>query len=186
MNDAPTPAMNGNPSTAKVAVLLGSNSDLPVMKKCIDKLAALEVPYDIVVASAHRTPERVANYVRRCEEAGVNVFICAAGGAAHLAGAVAAQTSLPVLGVPLAVPPLDGLDALLATVQMPPGVPVGTLAVGNFGATNAAILAAQIVGIGDPDVAARVRAARGSMLEGVLEKNRKLREELGLPPESAS
>lgn len=175
---------NGDPTTARVAVLMGSDSDLPVMKACLQQLDALEVPYDIVVASAHRTPERVAQYVRRCEAGGVQVFICAAGGAAHLAGAVAAQTTLPVLGVPLAVPPLDGEDALLATVQMPPGIPVGTLAVGTYGAHNAGILAAQILGVGDPALRERIRSARLGMREGVLAKNARMRQELGLPPES--
>lgn len=175
---------NGSLSTARVAVLLGSDSDLPVMRKCLDQLAALDVPYDCVVASAHRTPERVARYVAEAEASGVLVFICAAGGAAHLAGAVAAQTTLPVLGVPLAVPPLDGLDALLATVQMPPGIPVGTLAVGNFGAHNAGILAAQICSLADPELRERVKTARTSMREKVLAKNDRLREQLDLPAES--
>ncbi len=174
---------NGSPETAQVAILLGSDSDLPVMKKCLDSLAALEVAYDIVVASAHRTPGRVAAYVDRCETAGVQVFICAAGGAAHLAGAVAAHTTLPVLGVPLAVPPLDGMDSLLATVQMPPGIPVGTLAAGAFGATNAGILAAQILSLADPALRERVRESRLAMREKVLVKNARMRAELGLPEE---
>jgi 5-(carboxyamino)imidazole ribonucleotide mutase len=112
------------------------------------------------------------------------VFICAAGGAAHLAGAVAAATTRPVLGVPLAVPPLDGEDALYATVQMPPGIPVGTLAVGKFGATNAGILAAQIVALTDSALDERVKSDREAMRESVVAKNARMREELGLPPES--
>ena len=178
-------SVNGSPENARVAILLGSDSDLPTMRACLDQLAKLEVPYDVVVASAHRTPKRVAKYIARCEAAGVLVFICAAGGAAHLAGAVAAHTTLPVLGVPLAVPPLDGLDALLATVQMPPGIPVGTLAVGKFGATNAAILAAQIVGLADADVRSRVQAHRDGMEGKVVAKSARMREELGLPAENA-
>ncbi len=170
---------------ALVGILLGSDSDLPVMRGCLEQLEKLGVPYDIVVASAHRTPDRVSGFVRRCEESGVCVFICAAGGAAHLAGAVAAQTTLPVLGVPLAVPPFDGLDALLATVQMPPGVPVGTLAVGDFGAGNAGILAAQIVAVGDPELREAIARSREAMRARVGEKNANLRSELGLPPESA-
>jgi 5-(carboxyamino)imidazole ribonucleotide mutase len=122
--------------------------------------------------------------VATCEEAGVLVFICAAGGAAHLAGAVAAATTRPVLGVPLAVPPLDGEDALYATVQMPPGIPVGTLAVGKFGATNAGILAAQIVALTDSALDERVKSDREAMRESVVAKNARMREELGLPPES--
>lgn len=175
---------NGDPRTAKVAILLGSDSDLPVMRLCLEQLEKFEVPFDIVVASAHRTPERVKRYVAECEEAGVQVFVCAAGGAAHLAGAVAAATTRPVLGVPLAVPPLEGSDALFATVQMPPGIPVGTLAVGRFGATNAGILAAQIVALTDPELDARVKSDRLSMRESVGKKNARMREELGLPPES--
>ena len=175
---------NGDLSTARVAILMGSDSDLPRMKQCLASLAALEVPYDIVVASAHRTPERVKDYVGRAERAGVQVFVCAAGGAAHLAGAVAAHTTLPVIGVPLAVPPLDGVDALHATVQMPPGLPVATVAVGDFGAHNAGILAAQILAVGDPALRARVAAQRIDMREKVIAKNAKMRAELGLPPEA--
>jgi len=169
----------------KVAILMGSDSDLPVMKKCLAELTRLDVPWDIVVASAHRTPDRVAKYVRKCEAEGVLVFICAAGGAAHLAGAVAAQTTLPVLGVPIAVEPFKGMDALLSTVQMPPGIPVGTLAAGDFGATNAGLLAAQIVAVGDPQLRERIKKDRESMRAKILEKNAKMRAELGLPAESA-
>jgi len=176
--------MNGTPEEARVAVLLGSDSDLPVMKKCLDQLGKLEVPFDVVVASAHRTPQRVADYVKRCEAGGVKVFICAAGGAAHLAGAVAAHTTLPVLGVPLAVAPFQGVDALYATVQMPPGIPVGTLAAGPFGAVNAGILAAQILSLTDPDLAGRVREDREAMRGKVLAKNARMRDELGLPAET--
>jgi phosphoribosylaminoimidazole carboxylase PurE protein len=167
----------------KVAILMGSDSDLPTMKKCIAELVRLEVPYDIVVASAHRTPDRVAKYVKDGERDGVLVFICAAGGAAHLAGAVAAQTTLPVLGVPIAVEPFKGLDALLSTVQMPPGIPVGTLAAGDFGATNAGLFAAQIVSLTDPALRERIKKDRESMRAKILEKNSKMRTELGLPPE---
>lgn len=175
---------NGDLATAKVAVLMGSDSDLPRMRGCLSSLGALDVPYDIVVASAHRTPQRVQDYVARAAAAGVQVFICAAGGAAHLAGAVAAHTTLPVIGVPLAVPPLDGVDALYATVQMPPGLPVATVAVGDFGAHNAGILAAQILAVGDADLRDRVAAHRVAMRTKVLAKNAKMRSELGLPPEA--
>ncbi len=175
---------NGDVTTAKVAVLLGSDSDLPVMRKCLASLEELGVPYDIVVASAHRTPERVADYVARGERAGVQVFIAAAGGAAHLAGAVAAKTSLPVIGVPLAVAPLQGVDALHSTVQMPPGLPVATVAVGDYGATNAGILAAQIVAVGDAALRARLREFRAAMTGKVVQKSAKMRAELGLPPEA--
>ncbi len=168
----------------KVAILMGSDSDLPTMQKCVEQLAKFQVPFDLVVASAHRTPERVAKYVKRCEEKGVLVFVCAAGGAAHLAGAVAAQTTLPVLGVPIAAEPFKGLDSLLATVQMPPGVPVGTLAAGDFGAANAGILAAQIVSLTDPALRERLRKDRASMAAKVADKSAKARAEVGLPPET--
>lgn len=174
---------NGSLDTAKVVILMGSDSDLPRMKQCLSSLEALDVPYDIRVASAHRTPQRVMDIVSRAEASGVEVFICAAGGAAHLAGAVAAHTTLPVIGVPLAVPPLDGVDALYATVQMPPGLPVATVAVGDFGAHNAGILAAQVLAVGDADLRARVKAHREAMRAKVLKKNAKMREELGLPIE---
>jgi len=175
---------NGDLATAKVVILMGSDSDLPRMQQCLGTLGALDVPYDIRVASAHRTPARVLDIVQRAEAAGVQVFICAAGGAAHLAGAVAAHTTLPVIGVPLAVAPLNGVDALYATVQMPPGLPVATVAVGDFGAHNAGILAAQILAIGDADLATRVKTHRKKMRAKVLAKNAKMREELGLPPEA--
>ena len=167
----------------KVAVILGSDSDLPVMRKCLAEMDRLGVTYDVVVASAHRTPERVATYVSRCEAEGVLVVGGAGGGAAHLAGAVAAKTTLPVLGVPIAVAPFQGVDALYSTVQMPPGIPVATLAAGEFGAVNAGILAAQIVALTDPALRERIRADREAMRARVLEKNAKLRAELGLPPE---
>ena len=175
---------NGDLATAQVVILMGSDSDLPRMRQCLSTLEALEVAYDIRVASAHRTPQRVMDIVSRSEEAGVQVFICAAGGAAHLAGAVAAHTTLPVIGVPLAVAPLGGVDALYATVQMPPGLPVATVAVGDFGAHNAGILAAQILAVGDAGLRERVKAHRISMRAKVMQKNAKMREELGLPPEA--
>lgn len=176
--------MSRAPGAAKVAILLGSDSDLPTMRKCIEQLDRLGVPWDAVVASAHRTPARVERYVHEMEAAGVCCFVAAAGGAAHLAGAVAAHTTLPVLGVPIAVPPFAGLDSLFSTVQMPPGMPVGTLAAGDFGATNAGILAAQICATADPALRERIRADRASMREKVVEKNGKMRAELGLPPSS--
>lgn len=168
----------------KVAVLMGSDSDLPVMKKCFEQLEQAGVRWDAVVASAHRTPDRVARYVAEMEAQGVCCFICAAGGAAHLAGAVAAQTTLPVLGVPVAVEPFKGLDALFSTVQMPPGMPVATLAAGEYGAINAGILAAQIVSLTDPALRERMKQSRVTMRAKVVEKNVKMRAELGLPPSS--
>jgi 5-(carboxyamino)imidazole ribonucleotide mutase len=137
-----------------VGILVGSESDLPVLEKCTARLEALEIDYELEVLSAHRNPESVAEYVASAAERGIKVFICAAGMAAHLAGAVAARTSLPVIGIPVAAGTLGGLDALLATVQMPSGVPVATVAIN--GAANAAVIAAQILALSDPDLARRL------------------------------
>jgi 5-(carboxyamino)imidazole ribonucleotide mutase len=139
---------------------MGSDSDLPVMAEAARHLKRLEVAYELHVTSAHRTPERTVEIVRDAAARGVQVFIAGAGGAAHLAGAVAAQTTLPVLGVPLASSELKGLDALLATVQMPAGIAVGTLAIGPAGAANAAILAAAILALSDSRTRAPPPAAR--------------------------
>ena len=137
-----------------MGILVGSESDLPVLKKCTARLEALEIDYELEVRSAHRTPESVAEYVATARDRGLKVIICAAGMAAHLAGAVAARTNLPVIGIPVAAGTLGGLDALLATVQMPSGVPVATVAIN--GAANAAVLAAQILALSDPDLAQRL------------------------------
>jgi 5-(carboxyamino)imidazole ribonucleotide mutase len=137
-----------------VGILVGSKSDLPVMEKCTNRLEDLGIEYELEVRSAHRNPEDVAEYVSSAPERGIKVFICAAGMAAHLAGAVAARTNLPVIGIPIAAGTLGGFDALLATVQMPSGVPVATVAVN--GAANAAVLAAQILAISDPELTGRL------------------------------
>lgn len=137
---------------AEVAVLMGSRNDWEVMKHACETLRELGVSCDCRVLSAHRTPEETAEYVKQADVAGTKVFIAAAGMAAHLAGAVAAHTVRPVLGVPLAASDLNGLDALLATVQMPPGIPVGTLAIGKAGAINAAILAVSIIADQRPEL----------------------------------
>ncbi len=139
---------------------MGSRSDLPIMQACLNTLASLGIPHEARVLSAHRDPDGVRAYAQSAAERGVQCFIAGAGGAAHLAGALAAWSTLPVIGVPLATTPLLGLDALLATVQMPPGVPVATVAVGEAGARNAAYLAAEILGLHDPRVAERYRAER--------------------------
>ncbi len=138
-----------------VGILVGSKSDLPVMEKCTKRLEDLGVDHELEVLSAHRTPDAVAEYVATAPGRGVKVFVCAAGMAAHLAGAVAARTNLPVIGIPIAAGTLGGFDALLATVQMPSGVPVATVAVN--GAANAAVLAAQILALSDPDLAERLK-----------------------------
>jgi 5-(carboxyamino)imidazole ribonucleotide mutase len=137
-----------------VGILVGSKSDLPVLEKCTARLENLGIDYELEVLSAHRNPEGVAEYVASAPERGIKVFICAAGMAAHLAGAVAARTNLPVIGIPIAASTLGGFDALLATVQMPSGVPVATVAVN--GAANAAVLAAQILALSDPQLFERL------------------------------
>jgi 5-(carboxyamino)imidazole ribonucleotide mutase len=137
-----------------VGILVGSKSDLPVLEKCTARLEDLGMDYDLEVLSAHRNPDGVAQYVASAPERGIKVFICAAGMAAHLAGAVAARTNLPVIGIPIAAGTPGGFDALLATVQMPSGVPVATVAVN--GAANAAVLAAQILALCDPELAQRL------------------------------
>ncbi len=144
----------------QVAIFMGSISDEEKMRPCSDLLKKLGVDHVFTVSSAHRTPERTARLVAGYEADGCQVFICAAGLAAHLAGAVAAKTTKPVLGVPIAASPLGGMDALLATVQMPPGFPVGTLALDKVGATNAAWLAAQILALHDEELAAKIIEAR--------------------------
>lgn len=152
----------------RVGILMGSESDRPTVEEAAAVLRDLGVGHELLVRSAHRTPDAVRDYVRTAERRGVRVLIAAAGGAAHLAGAVAAQTTLPVLGVPLAATPLAGLDSLLATVQMPAGVPVGTLAIGAPGARNAAYLAAQILALGDAALATRLRAHRRRLRDRLL------------------
>ena len=138
-----------------VGILVGSKSDLPVMEKCTKRLEDLGVEHELEVLSAHRNPDGVAEYVTSAPERGIKVFICAAGMAAHLAGAVAARTNLPVIGIPIAAGALGGFDALLATVQMPSGVPVATVAIN--GAANAAVLAAQILALSDSELAERLK-----------------------------
>jgi 5-(carboxyamino)imidazole ribonucleotide mutase len=137
-----------------VGILVGSKSDLPILEKCTARLDDLRIDYELEVRSAHRTPEDVAEYAATARDRGLKVIICAAGMAAHLAGAVAARTNLPVIGIPVAAGPLGGFDALLSTVQMPSGVPVATVAVN--GAANAAVLAAQILALSDPQLADRL------------------------------
>ena len=159
-----------------MAILMGSDSDWPVMSAAAGRLQALGIPHVARVLSAHRSPAETARFARDARASGYRVLICGAGGAAHLAGAVAAQTTLPVLGVPLDAGGLGGLDALLATVQMPAGIPVGTLAVGRAGADNAAILAAEILALGDARIATRLDQLKHTLARGVEEKDRRLQE----------
>lgn len=150
-----------------VQILIGSDSDAPVMQKAVDVLRELDVACHMTVASAHRSPDRVQRLIRQARADGVKLFIIGAGAAAHLAGVVAAHTTLPVIGVPIDSSPLKGWDALLATVQMPPGVPVATVSVGAAGATNAAVLAAQVLALGDERVAAALERHKTRLAEKV-------------------
>lgn len=159
----------------KIAVVMGSDSDLGTMRKAVDKLRSLEIPVEVRVLSAHRTPEACAAFARAAEADGFGAIIAAAGKAAHLAGAIAANTILPVIGVPIKSSTLDGLDALLSTVQMPSGIPVATVAID--GAENAAILAAQVLAGADAALAERLREMRRQMREAAQEKDRRVRAE---------
>ena len=145
--------------TPRVGILVGSQNDMPVLEKCTQLLEDLGIEYEMEVRSAHRDPEGVSEYAGTARERGLGVLICAAGMAAHLAGAVAARTILPVIGIPVAAGPLNGFDALLSTVQMPTGVPVATVAVN--GAGNAAVLAAQILALSDDELAQRLEESKG-------------------------
>lgn len=160
-----------------VAVLMGSDSDLPVMQATLDTLKRLEVPFEVRITSAHRTPDETRQYVNHAEARGCKVFVAGAGLAAHLAGAVAAHTLKPVLGVPLDAGSLKGMDALLSTVQMPGGIPVACLAIGKPGAKNAAFLAAQILALNDPELAKRISDERTAASKAVAEKNRAVQEQ---------
>lgn len=164
-----------------VAILMGSISDWPVLKEAANTLRAFNVPFEAHVLSAHRTPGEAAEFARAAEARGLKVLIAAAGGAAHLAGAMAAHSTLPVLGIPMPGTPLNGQDALLATVQMPPGIPVGTLAIGAWGATNAALLAVQILALNDAGLQRRFRDHKASMKTKALEADAKLQQELSGP-----
>jgi 5-(carboxyamino)imidazole ribonucleotide mutase len=157
-----------------VAVLMGSDSDLPVLKSTTDVLELLGIPYEVKITSAHRTPDATHAYVKDADARGCAVFIAAAGLAAHLAGTVAGLTLKPVLGIPLDAGPLQGMDSLLSTVQMPGGIPVGCLAIGKAGAKNAAYLAAQILALSDPELEERLRAERQANADGVKAKDAEL------------
>lgn len=156
-----------------VAIIMGSANDLPVVSKAAEKLDTLNIPYTMRVMSAHRTPLDVSDFASHAKENGFGVIIAAAGKAAHLAGFIAAFTTLPVIGVPLKSDALDGLDALLATVQMPSGIPVATVAID--GAANAAILAAQILALSDDDLAEKLNTSRCEMTESVRNKDAQVR-----------
>jgi len=161
-----------------VAILMGSDSDLPIMKNAIDILKQLGVKYEVKITSAHRTPVATHQYVKDADTRGCGAFICAAGMAAHLAGAVAANTLKPVIGVPIESGGLGGMDALLSTSQMPAGIPVATVAIGKAGAKNAAYLAAQILATADPSLAQRLIDERQANADAVIAKDAALQQEL--------
>ena len=160
----------------KVAIIMGSDSDWPVVKGAVQVLKGYGIPFEAHVLSAHRTPAEAAHFARMAQENGFGVLIAAAGMAAHLAGALAANTTLPVIGVPVKGGAADGLDALLATVQMPTGIPVATVALN--GAKNAAVLAAQILALGEPALALALKAEREAMGRAIAQKDKALQEEL--------
>ena len=159
----------------KVAIVLGSDSDYPVIQDALKLLDDFEISYEVTISSAHRSPDRTQRYAATLEERGVQVIIACAGGAAHLAGVLAAHTILPVVGVPIDSSPLKGFDALLSTSMMPAGVPVATVAIGKAGASNAAILAAQILARNDAELAQRLRRYKERLAEGVEAKDRELK-----------
>jgi 5-(carboxyamino)imidazole ribonucleotide mutase len=157
---------------------MGSDSDLPTVKEACAVLCGLGVPFEVRVLSAHRCPEDLVAYVRHAEQAGVRVFIAAAGGAAHLAGVVAAHTTRPVIGIPIQTTALNGLDSLLSIVQMPGGVPVATMAIGTAGARNAGLLAAQMLALADPELAEKVKRQRMAQTEQVRQKDQRVQDEM--------
>ncbi len=159
----------------KIGIIMGSDSDLPVVKKAIETLEDLEIPFEVHVYSAHRTPVEAHDFAQNARANGFGAIIAAAGKAAHLAGAIAANTTLPVIGIPIKASTLDGLDALLSTVQMPGGIPVATVAID--GAQNAALLAAQILAVSDDEIAAKLDKQREQAMRVVLEKDKKISDE---------
>ncbi len=165
-------------SKPQVSIVMGSDSDLEIMREAGKALEDFGIGYEIDVTSAHRSPDRTAEYARNAAGRGIRVIIAGAGGAAHLAGVIAAHTTLPVIGVPIPATSLNGMDSLLATVQMPAGIPVATVAIGKPGATNAGILAAQMIGLADAEVAKKLVQHKEKLAKGVEEKSKKLQASL--------
>ena len=162
-------------SNPQVSIVMGSDSDLEIMREAGKALEEFGIGYEIDVTSAHRSPDRTSAFAREAASRGIRVIIAGAGGAAHLAGVIAAHTTLPVIGVPIPSTSLNGMDSLLSTVQMPAGIPVATVAIGKPGATNAGILAAQILGVADSAVAKKLDAHKNKLAKGVEEKSKKLK-----------
>ena len=165
-------------SSPQVALLMGSKNDLPKLQSCVDALIEFDVPHTVRVMSAHRTPAEVTEFSSNARDNGLKVIIAAAGCAAHLAGVVAAHTTLPVIGIPVEGGPFKGMDALLATVQMPGGIPVATVAIGKAGAKNAAYLAAQIIGVADTALGEKLIVERRESADAVVAKDKALQEKL--------
>ena len=165
-------------STPLVSIVMGSDSDLEIMREAGKALEPFGIAYEMDVTSAHRSPHRTADYAEKAAGRGVRVIIAGAGGAAHLAGVIAAHTTLPVIGVPIPSTSLNGMDSLLATVQMPAGIPVATVAIGKPGATNAGILAAQILALSDAGIAKKLEAHKEKLASGVEEKSKKMQSAL--------
>ena len=160
-----------------VGIIMGSDSDFPVMQEATKVLKQFEIPYEIGVYSAHRSPHRTAEYVRSARERGLKIIIAGAGSSAHIAGVTAAETTLPVIGVPIDSSPLSGFDSLLSTVQMPPGVPVATMGVGKSGATNAAMFALQILALGDENLTKKLGEYKEQLERSVSEKSKRVSEQ---------
>jgi phosphoribosylaminoimidazole carboxylase PurE protein len=160
-----------------VGIIMGSDSDLPIMEEVTKVLKQFEIPYEIGVYSAHRSPHRTAEYVRTARERGLKLIVAGAGASAHLAGVTAAETTLPVIGVPIDSSPLSGFDALLSTVQMPPGVPVATMGVGKSGATNAGIFAVQVLALSDERLSEKLTSYKAQLEKSVAEKSKKVQEQ---------
>ncbi|PYX73410.1 MAG: 5-(carboxyamino)imidazole ribonucleotide mutase [Acidobacteria bacterium] len=162
-----------------VSIVMGSDSDLEIMREAGKVLDEFGIDYEIDVTSAHRSPDRTADYARKAAGRGIRVIIAGAGGAAHLAGVIAAHTTLPIIGVPIPSTSLQGMDSLLATVQMPAGIPVATVAIGKPGATNAGILAAQVLALSDPAVAKKLAAHKEELTRGIEKTSKKLKSSMG-------
>jgi len=163
-------------SNPQVSIVMGSDSDLEIMREAGKALEGFGIEYEIDVTSAHRSPDRSAEFAKKAASRGIRVIIAGAGGAAHLAGVIAAHTILPLIGVPIPSTSLNGMDSLLSTVQMPAGIPVATVAIGKPGATNAGILAAQIIAVADAGIAKKLDAHKDKLAKGVEEKSKKLKE----------
>src|SRR6516225_9897537 len=159
-----------------IGIIMGSDSDLPTMQEATKVLKQFEIPYEIGVYSAHRSPHRTLEYVKSARDRGLRVIIAGAGSSAHLAGVTAAETTLPVIGVPIDSSPLSGFDALLSTVQMPPGVPVATMGVGKSGATNAAIFAIEVLALGDERLAGKLADYKAGLEQAVSDKSKKVQD----------